>query len=174
MLLKNLGKLLQGGALIFSTVITTGNTKSHPIAKGSIAFLGGMELAFFFWSLSIPSREEELSALADIVGSAGSILRCVDDDEWGLRAISETMGSEALVLGVMAKRGRGVRMASMTEAFLVVSGVASAGTDLGCSTVALKVCTDCVRPKYRQEGRREEMIVDFDITHKRSNSMDAE
>ncbi|KAK3370406.1 hypothetical protein B0H63DRAFT_564578 [Podospora didyma] len=140
-LFRHLGKGLQGCALVYSAAVTARNTivigSKHTVAKGTVAVLGGIEVIFFVLSLVVPSRQEGLGTLADIVGSGGTALRCIDDGEWDGEAISESAGSTAVVVGIVTDWFKQRDVEPVTKVCLAAAGVVCAGGDLGCSAYGL-------------------------------------
>lgn len=143
---RGIGKVLQGGALISSAVCTTRNTvandNSHTTPKVTVAILGLFELGFFTASVVKPSAEELLGIVADCCGSAGTIVRCVDDNRWDGQAIADVTGSSAVVVKIVADQIQEKDAEPFTKLCLAGAGVACAFTDTGCSIYGLYECVE--------------------------------
>ncbi|KAI5808271.1 hypothetical protein DFH27DRAFT_650780 [Peziza echinospora] len=154
--LRGLGKVLQGGALVFSAVVTTRNTavnkKKHTAPKVAVAVLGIGEVAFFLASVTCVSSatEEILNIVADFCGSAGTVVRCVDDNEWDGEAIAETAGSTAVVITIVADQVKKRDFEPVTKVCIGAAGATCAVADTICSIYGLYKCTKkCFPPKKK-------------------------
>jgi hypothetical protein len=146
---RSIGKLLQGGALIFNAVASTRNTltkeKNHNLPKISIFILGVCELECFVASMVVPAFEEIFGIIGDCCGSSGTVLRCIDDNSWDVEAWCETISSIAVVVKIVADQAKKKDVEPVTKVCIAAASVGCAFTDTGGSIFGLVKCVEkCV------------------------------
>ncbi|KAJ9652467.1 hypothetical protein H2198_008290 [Neophaeococcomyces mojaviensis] len=152
-----IGRVLQGGALIYNFVASTRNTivkyEEKAGAKLAVMVLEASELVFFIGSIITPANEGILSIFADCCGSSGTVIRCIDDKEWDMEAISETVGSSAVVIKIVADQIKKRNVEPMAKTCTVVAAIACAVIDPSSRGYGLYKCVSkCVSKCVEQKS----------------------
>ena len=128
-----------------SSVITTRNVVVKPSSsrktwKVVVAVLGAGELIFFIGSCLKDEWEDVCNGMADCSGSAGTIVRVVDDSAWDAEATAEFTSSVAIVVKLIADRLNKFNPEPTTKTVVNIGAAVLAFTDLGCSVKGLMIC----------------------------------